>query len=160
VDSFILAKIAVPTNVIGGIVLRTASRCTPRPDVVPGVPLGLYGSQYPGGKAINPLRLPHRPPGSRAFRWLAGKTFSAPIPNIIYITNPEVLEKLERAMKEFYRAKAAFLESPEVYQARAARDEYRKTTEDIEAKAGCSIDTVKVGLPKPPNVVNRVEGPD
>jgi len=95
---------------------------------------------------------------SCGFWWLAGKTFSAPTPDIIYITDPEVREKLERAMKEFYRAKAAFLESPEVYQARAARDGYRKTTEDIEAKAGCLIDTVKVEcLPKPPKVVNRAE---
>jgi hypothetical protein len=43
VDSFIFAKTAAPANVIGGIVLR-AARLYPRPDVVPGVPLLLYGS--------------------------------------------------------------------------------------------------------------------
>jgi hypothetical protein len=37
------------------------------------VPLVLYGSQYPGGKAINRLRLPHLPPGSRAISDLTEK---------------------------------------------------------------------------------------
>jgi len=30
----------------------------PRPDAKPGLPLVLYGSQYPGGKAFNPAFVP------------------------------------------------------------------------------------------------------
>jgi len=37
----------------------------PRPDVVPGVPLVLYGSQYPGGKAFNPAAFTPPPTGQQ-----------------------------------------------------------------------------------------------
>ena len=53
VDSFIFARTAPPVDVVGGIVFADGIALYPRPDVVPGVPLVLYGSQYPGGKAIN-----------------------------------------------------------------------------------------------------------
>jgi hypothetical protein len=54
VDSFIFARTAPPVNVVGGLVFADGIALYPRPDVVPGVPLVLYGSQYPGGKAFNP----------------------------------------------------------------------------------------------------------
>ena len=54
VDSFIFARTAPPVDVVGGIVFADGIALYPRPDVVPGVPLVLYGSQYPGGKAFNP----------------------------------------------------------------------------------------------------------
>jgi hypothetical protein len=54
VDSFIFARTAPPVNVVGGLVFADGIALYPRPDVVPGVPLILYGSQYPGGKAFNP----------------------------------------------------------------------------------------------------------
>ena len=38
----------------------------PRPNVVPGAPLELFGSQYPGGKIFNKQLSPYRPKGSRA----------------------------------------------------------------------------------------------
>jgi hypothetical protein len=53
VDSFIFARTAPPVNVVGGIVFADGIALYPRPDVVPGVPLVLYGSQYPGGKILN-----------------------------------------------------------------------------------------------------------
>jgi hypothetical protein len=39
-------------DVVGGLVYADGIALYPRPDVVPGVPLVLYGSQYPGGKAF------------------------------------------------------------------------------------------------------------
>jgi hypothetical protein len=36
-----------------------------RPDVVPGVPLVLYGPQYPGGKAFNPAAFTAAPSGQQ-----------------------------------------------------------------------------------------------
>jgi hypothetical protein len=55
VDLITTARSALPVNVstynnnfLGGYEIQL------QPDVVPGVPLYLYGSQYPGGKAFNP----------------------------------------------------------------------------------------------------------
>jgi len=46
---------AVPVDVFDGNFFELTNGFAPnvRPDVVPGIPLYLYGSQYPGGKAIN-----------------------------------------------------------------------------------------------------------
>jgi hypothetical protein len=54
-DNFVLARSAPPVNVFNsgaGFTLLGASTEI-RPNVVPGIPLYLYGPQYPGGKAIN-----------------------------------------------------------------------------------------------------------
>jgi hypothetical protein len=53
VDTFLLARSAPPTNVTGAIYFAYGTALYPRPDVVPGVPLELFGSQYPGGKIFN-----------------------------------------------------------------------------------------------------------
>ena len=53
VDSFIFARTAPPVDVLSGIVFADGIALYPRPDVVPGVPLVLYGALYPGGKAFN-----------------------------------------------------------------------------------------------------------
>ena len=53
VDSFIFARTAPPVNVIGGLVFEDGIALYPRPNFVPGVPLELFGSQYPGGKILN-----------------------------------------------------------------------------------------------------------
>ncbi len=65
VDSFIFARTAPPVNVIGEIVLADGIALYPRADVVPGVPLVLYGSQYPGGKAFNPAAFTPPPTGQQ-----------------------------------------------------------------------------------------------
>jgi hypothetical protein len=52
VDNFVFARTAPPVDVVGGLVYADGIALYPRPDVVPGVPLVLYGSQYPGGKAF------------------------------------------------------------------------------------------------------------
>lgn len=53
VDSFIFARSAPPVNVTGGLLVEDGVEFYPRPNIVPGIPFYLYGSQYPGGKALN-----------------------------------------------------------------------------------------------------------
>jgi hypothetical protein len=53
VDGFILSRTAPPVDVTSGIVFANGIALYPRPNVAPGVPLELYGSQYPGGKILN-----------------------------------------------------------------------------------------------------------
>jgi hypothetical protein len=65
VDSFIFARTAPPVDVLSGIVFADGIALYPRPDVVPGVPLVLYGSQYPGGKAFNPAAFTAPPTGQQ-----------------------------------------------------------------------------------------------
>jgi Carboxypeptidase regulatory-like domain/TonB dependent receptor len=49
------ARSALPVDVVNGFVyLDSAYSAYARPDLVPGVPLYLYGSAYPGGKVLNP----------------------------------------------------------------------------------------------------------
>ncbi len=56
-ENIIQARSAQPVNVyyggFNGGLLSNGFYAGLRPDVVPGVPLYLYGSQYPGGKAFN-----------------------------------------------------------------------------------------------------------
>ena len=54
VDSFVLARSAPPVNVIGSLIFVGGTAFNPRPDVIPGTPLYLFGSQFPGGKGLNP----------------------------------------------------------------------------------------------------------
>jgi hypothetical protein len=65
VDSFIFARTAPPVNVVGGLVFADGIALYPRPDVVPGVPLVLYGSQYPGAKALDPAAFTPPPTGQQ-----------------------------------------------------------------------------------------------
>lgn len=58
-DSLFRANSATPVNVTTGIVpvfglWWNSDAANQRPNVVPGQPLYLYGSQYPGGKIFNP----------------------------------------------------------------------------------------------------------
>src|SRR5580658_7788639 len=65
VDGFIFARTAPPVDVLSGIVYADGIALYPRPDVVPGLPLVLYGSQYPGGKAFNPAAFSPPPTGQQ-----------------------------------------------------------------------------------------------
>ena len=65
VDSFIFARTAPPVDVVSGLVFADGIDLYPRPDVVPGVPLVLYGSQYPGGTAFNPSAFTPPPTGQQ-----------------------------------------------------------------------------------------------
>ncbi len=53
VDSFIFARSAPPVNVIGGYSFAAGTAIRYRPNVTRGIPLELFGPQYPGGKAFN-----------------------------------------------------------------------------------------------------------
>lgn len=64
-DSFVLARSAPPVNVVGGIVFADGIALYPRPNVVLGVPLVLYGSQYPGGKILNGAAFTEPPTGQQ-----------------------------------------------------------------------------------------------
>jgi hypothetical protein len=64
-DSFIFARTAPPVDVVAGLVIADGVDLYPRPDVVPGVPLVLYGAQYPGGKAFNPAAFTPPPTGEQ-----------------------------------------------------------------------------------------------
>jgi len=53
VDSFILARSAPPDNIIGSIYFAGGTALASRPNLISGVPLELFGPQYPGGKIFN-----------------------------------------------------------------------------------------------------------
>jgi len=66
VDTFVLARSAPPVNIIGALYFGPGGTALyPRPNVVPGVPLELYGSQYPGGKIYNKAAFTAPPPGTQ-----------------------------------------------------------------------------------------------
>jgi len=65
VDAFIMARTAPPVNIIGSLVVASGTALYPRPNVNPGVPLELYGSQYPGGKIFNGAAFAAAPPGQQ-----------------------------------------------------------------------------------------------
>jgi len=57
-DTIIYARSAPPVNVVTGAnpfpgTFLSGANSAQRPDVVPGIPFYLYGSQYPGGKVLN-----------------------------------------------------------------------------------------------------------
>jgi len=64
VDAFILARSAPPVNLIGATV-NTGTTLLLRPNVIPGVPLVLYGLQYPGGKIFNKAAFTAPPNGQQ-----------------------------------------------------------------------------------------------
>jgi hypothetical protein len=65
VDTFILARSAPPDDIVAGTFFADGVALTPRPNVVPGVPLELFGSQYPGGKIFNKAAFTPAPVGQQ-----------------------------------------------------------------------------------------------
>jgi hypothetical protein len=61
-DSFILARSAPPVDIVGAIFLAGGTALYPRPNVQSGVPLELFGPQYPGGKIFNKAAFSAPPP--------------------------------------------------------------------------------------------------
>ena len=53
VDSFIFGRTAPPVNLTAGYSFADGAAFKLRPNQVPGMPLELFGSQYPGGKIFN-----------------------------------------------------------------------------------------------------------
>ena len=64
-DTFILARSAPPVNVVGPTFFIAGVALASRPNVVPGVPLELFGSQYPGGKIFNRAAFTAAPTGTQ-----------------------------------------------------------------------------------------------
>jgi hypothetical protein len=64
-DGFVFARSAAPVGVIGGIFFAAGTVLYPRPNVNPGVPLELYGRQYPGGKIFNVAAFSGAPAGQQ-----------------------------------------------------------------------------------------------
>jgi hypothetical protein len=53
VDSFVFARSAPPVNVVSPSVSTAGITLAPRPNLVPGLPLEIFGSQFAGGKILN-----------------------------------------------------------------------------------------------------------
>jgi Carboxypeptidase regulatory-like domain len=64
-DAFVFARSAAPVDVLGSIAFAGGTALASRPNVVAGVPLELYGSQYPGGKIFNPAAFTPVPAGEQ-----------------------------------------------------------------------------------------------
>lgn len=64
-DSFVLARSAPPVNIVGATFFAAGTIFSPRPNVNPGVPLELHGSQYPGRKIFNRPAFTAAPSGAQ-----------------------------------------------------------------------------------------------
>jgi hypothetical protein len=64
-DAFVLARSAPPVNITGTLYNGAGIALYPRPNVVAGVPLELYGSGYPGGKIFNKAAFVAAPAGQQ-----------------------------------------------------------------------------------------------
>ncbi len=52
-NSFVTARSAPPVNLVGPNIIIAGALVQTRPNVVPGIPLYLFGPQFPGGKILN-----------------------------------------------------------------------------------------------------------
>ena len=64
-DGFVLARSAPPVNIVGATFFAAGTVLSPRPNVNPGVPLELFGPQYPGGKIFNRAAVSATPAGAQ-----------------------------------------------------------------------------------------------
>jgi hypothetical protein len=65
ITSFVVIRSAPPVDIVGAQISGGVGVFMPRPDIKPGLPLVLYGSQYPGGKAFNPAAFTPPPAGQQ-----------------------------------------------------------------------------------------------
>jgi hypothetical protein len=65
VDTFVLVRSAPPVDITGSLFVGAGTALYPRPNVIPGVPLELFGSQYPGGKILNGAAFTQPPTGEQ-----------------------------------------------------------------------------------------------
>jgi hypothetical protein len=63
--SFLFARSAPPVNIVGATSFAAGTILKYRPTVVPGVPLEVFGSQYPGGKIFNAAAFSPAPEGQQ-----------------------------------------------------------------------------------------------
>lgn len=65
IDSFLYARSAPPVNIVGSSFFAAGTQLAPRPNVIPGVPLEIQGSQFPGGKSFNRAAFSAAPAGTQ-----------------------------------------------------------------------------------------------
>jgi hypothetical protein len=65
IDALVLARSAPPVDVLGPIMFAGGTALASRPNVNSGVPLELFGREYPGGKRLNPAAFTAAPPGQQ-----------------------------------------------------------------------------------------------
>jgi len=65
VDGFVVARSAPPVTVLAAPFFAAGTALYPRPNVVPGEPLELFGPQYPGGKILNQAAFAPAPVGQQ-----------------------------------------------------------------------------------------------
>jgi Carboxypeptidase regulatory-like domain/TonB dependent receptor len=65
IDSFVYARSAAPVNIVGGSFFAAGTQLAPRPNVIPGVPLEIHGSQFAGGKIFNRAAFATAPAGTQ-----------------------------------------------------------------------------------------------
>ena len=64
-DAFVLARSALPDDVVGARFVGGGIIIYPRPNIIPGMPLELYGAGYPGGKVFNKKAFVAAPDGQQ-----------------------------------------------------------------------------------------------
>jgi carboxypeptidase family protein/TonB-dependent receptor-like protein len=64
-DAFVFARSATPVDILGPILVVGSTALASRPNINAGVPLELYGSQYPGGKIFNGAAFTAAPAGQQ-----------------------------------------------------------------------------------------------
>ena len=64
-DAFVLARTAPPVDVTYSLYRADGISLSPRPNLVPGVPLELFGSGHPGGKIYNKAAFTQPPNGEQ-----------------------------------------------------------------------------------------------
>lgn len=64
IDALERFRTAFPTNLLAIASFAGVGSLSTRPNILPGVPLVLHGSQYPGGKAINTAAIVAPPPNT------------------------------------------------------------------------------------------------
>lgn len=64
-DSFVFARSAPPVNIVGATFFAAGTIFSPRPNINPGVPIEISGSQFPGGKIFNRAAFSPTPAGQQ-----------------------------------------------------------------------------------------------
>jgi hypothetical protein len=60
-----MARCAPPVDIVRAFSFTAGAIFHPRPNLIPGVPLVLYGTQYPGGKIFNSAAFAKAPTGQQ-----------------------------------------------------------------------------------------------
>ena len=73
-DTLVIARSAPPDDVVGAIYFAAGTALYPRPNINPGMPFVLYGSQNPGGKIFNKAAFTAPPKGQQGYARVCSNT--------------------------------------------------------------------------------------